>query len=445
VTEAELVTSEPWARTVETGLDVADWRRQAEGVLPGGVDSPVRAWRAVDGAPPILVRGRGAHVWDADGRRVIDLVGSFGPHLLGHAHPAIGRALRRAVADGGPFGATHPSEVILAERIRAAMPSIERLRFTSSGTEAAMSALRVARAATGRRLILKFAGGYHGHADSLLARAGSGLVTQGEPESAGVDPAVTAATLVLPHNDLVAVAVAFERHRDEIAAVIVEPVAANMGLVAPVPGFLEGLRDLTKADGALLIFDEVITGFRVHPGGAQARFGVTPDLTVLGKVIGGGLPIGAFGGPADVMGLLAPIGPVYQAGTLAGHPLAMAAGIAMLATASPRIYARLERLGSRLEAGLRTAAAEALGVSVSLARMGSLLTVFFRSTAPRDLAEAEASDGAAFARFHAALWSRGVFIPPSRYEAWFISAAHSDEDLDVVVAAAREAFVAAAA
>jgi glutamate-1-semialdehyde 2,1-aminomutase len=347
------------------------------------------------------------------------------------------------MAEGGPFGATHPSEVLLAERIRAAMPSIERLRFTSSGTEAAMSVLRVARAATGRRLILKFAGGYHGHADALLARAGSGLATQGEPESAGVDPAVTATTLVLPYNDLAATVAAFERHGHDIAAVIVEPVAANMGVVPPVPGFLEGLRDLATTDGALLIFDEVITGFRVHPGGAQARFGVTPDLTVLGKVIGGGLPIGAFGGRADVMRLLAPTGPVYQAGTLAGHPLAMAAGTAMLVAASPRIYDRLERSGRRLEAGLRDAA-EVPQAAVSVTRVGSLLTVFFRALAPRDLAEAEDSDGAAFARFHAALWSRGVLIPPSRYEAWFVSAAHSDEDLDDVITAAREAFAAAA-
>lgn len=430
---------------VDGEVEVAGWRRRAEAVLPGGVDSPVRAWGAVGGESPILVRGRGAHVWDADGRRYVDLVGSFGPHLLGHAHPAVARALRRAVADGGPFGATHPSEVVLAERIRAAMPSIERLRFTSSGTEAAMSALRVARAATGRRLILKFAGGYHGHADALLARAGSGLATQGEPESAGVDPAITATTLVVPYNDLAAVAGAFERHPRQVAAVIVEPVAANMGVVPPEPGFLEGLRDLTTTHGALLIFDEVITGFRIHPGGAQARFGVTPDLTVLGKVIGGGLPIGAFGGPADVMGLLAPTGPVYQAGTLAGHPLAMAAGAAMLAAASPRVYARLERLGRRLEAGLRAATMDAPGTAVALARVGSLLTVFFRESAPRDLAEAEASDGVAFARFHASLWSRGVLIPPSRYEAWFISAAHSDADLEHVIAAARDAFAAAAA
>jgi glutamate-1-semialdehyde 2,1-aminomutase len=402
----------------------------------------VRAWRAVGGEAPIIVRGQGATVWDADGRSYLDLVGSFGPHLLGHAHPGITRAVRSAAEEGGPFGATHPREVRLAERIRAAMPSLERIRFTSSGTEAAMSALRVARAATGRRLILKFAGGYHGHADSMLARAGSGVAAYGVPESAGVDGAVTAGTLVLPFNDAAAVVAAFRARRRRIAAVIVEPVAANMGVIPPQPDFLETLRDVTRSDGALLIFDEVITGFRVGRGGAQERYGVIPDLTLLGKVIGGGMPIGAFGGRADLMDMLAPSGPVYQAGTLAGHPVAMAAGEAMLAAATPTVYRRLDRLAHRLEVGLRSAAS-ASRAPVSINRVGSLLTVFFSVQPPRDLHEADATDSAAYGRFHRGLWDRGVFIPPSRFEAWFVSAALRRQDVDTVVRAARSAFAAA--
>jgi glutamate-1-semialdehyde 2,1-aminomutase len=323
------------------------------------------------------------------------------------------------------------------------MPSMARLRFTSSGSEAAMSALRLARAATGRRLILKFAGGYHGHADAMLARAGSGVAAYGVPDSAGVDGAVSAGTLVLPYNDVAAVVAAFRARRGRIAAVIVEPVAANMGVIQPQPGFLETLRDATRSDGALLIFDEVITGFRVGRGGAQERFGIIPDLTLLGKVIGGGMPIGAFGGRADQMDMLAPTGPVYQAGTLAGHPVAMAAGEAMLAAATPTVYRRLERLGQRLEVGLRTTA-ESSHAQVSISRVGSLLTVFFSAQAPRDLEAAEATDAAAFGRFHAALWDRGVFVPPSRFEAWFVSAALRQQDVDAVVRAAQEAFVAAA-
>jgi len=406
------------------------------------VSSPVRAWRAVGGTAPIVVRGDGARVWDADGRSHIDFVGAFGPHLLGHAHPDVVRAIRSATIEGGPFGATHPTEIRLAEQIREAMPSIERLRFTSSGTEAAMSALRVARAATDRKLVLKFAGAYHGHADAMLVRAGSGAATLGVPDSAGVDSAVTAATIVVPFNDLEAAAAAFHSRPGQFAAVIVEPVAANMGLVPPEPDFLEGLRDVTRSDGATLIFDEVITGFRVGRGGAQERYGVVPDLTLLGKVIGGGLPVGAFGGRSELMDLLAPVGPVYQAGTLAGHPLAMAAGEAQLAAATVKVYDRLEDLGQRLESGLR-AAIDATAVEASINRVGSLLTVFFRAQPPRDLVEAELSDGAAFGRFHAALWDRGVFIPPSRFESWFISAAHTSEDIDGVVGAAHEAFAAA--
>ncbi|MCI0582112.1 MAG: glutamate-1-semialdehyde 2,1-aminomutase [Chloroflexi bacterium] len=426
------------------GSQSAVWRTRAEAVFPGGVNSPVRAWQSVGGVPPILVRGKGASVWDADGRAYLDYVGAFGPHLLGHAHAAIVRAIRDIAAQGGPFGSTHPAEVTLAERIRAAIPAIERIRFTSSGTEAAMGALRVARAATGRRFILKFAGAYHGHADGLLARAGSGVASLSVPDSAGVDPDIVSRTLIAPYNDIAAVEAAFHAYRGRIAAVIVEPVAANMGVVQPAPGFLEGLRVLATDDGALLIFDEVITGFRLGLGGAQARYEVTPDLTLLGKVIGGGLPIGAFGGRADLMSLVAPDGPVYQAGTLAGHPLAMAAGEAMLTKLTPGLYRRLERTACRLERGLRQAAVDA-GATASLARVGSLLTVFFRRHAPRDLGEAEAADRMAFRRFHAALTAGGVLVPASPFEAWFVSAAHTKADVDDTVSVARAAFAAAAA
>lgn len=418
----------------------ADWRRRANGLFPGGVNSPVRAYRAVGGDPPILVRGEGAHVWDADGRSHLDYVGSYGPLILGHANPRVTAALRRAVLAGGPFGATHPAEVRLAELISSAMPSIERLRFTSSGTEAVMSALRVARAATDRRFVVKFAGAYHGHADAMLACAGSGAATLGEPDSAGLDPDAVVRTLVLPYNDLASVERLFGEYRHRIAAVIVEPVAANMGVVLPAPGFLDGLRRLTQADGALLIFDEVITGFRVASGGAQGRYGVVPDLTTLGKVIGGGLPIGAYGGRKELIDLVAPAGPVYQAGTLAGHPLAMAAGEATLELLTPTLYRRLERFGGRLERGLRAAADEA-SVPVSVSRVGSLLTVFFRRDPPSDLAEVLEADGSRFAEFHSALVARGVLIPPSPLEAWFVSAAHGTREIDETVAAARAAFV----
>ena len=418
-----------------------DWRRRANGLFPGGVNSPVRAYRAVGGDPPILIRGDGAHVWDADGRPYLDYVGAYGPLILGHANPRVMAALRRAVLAGGPFGATHPAEVRLAELISSAMPSIERLRFTSSGTEAVMSAVRVARAATDRRFVVKFAGAYHGHADAMLACAGSGAATLGEPDSAGLDPAVVVRTLVVPYNDLASVERLFSEYRHRIAAVIVEPVAANMGVVPPAPGFLEGLRRLTRADGALLIFDEVITGFRIAPGGAQGRYDVVPDLTTLGKVIGGGLPIGAYGGRKELIDLVAPSGPVYQAGTLAGHPLAMAAGEATLELLTPALYRRLERFGGRLERGLRTAAADAV-VPVSVSRIGSLLTVFFRALPPRDQTEVCESDASGFAEFHSALTARGVLIPPSPHEAWFVSAAHGMREIDETIAAARAAFVA---
>ena len=422
----------------------AAWRERADLLFPGGANSPVRAYRAVGGEPPLLIRGSGATVWDVDGNGYLDYVGAFGPLVLGHAEPSVVAAIERAIRDGGSFGVTSSAEVELAERIRAAMPSIERIRFVNSGTEAVMSALRVARAATRRNLVLKFEGGYHGHADALLAEAGSGLATLGLPASAGVSRAVAATTLVAPYNALDAVEAAFATHPDRVAAVIVEPVAANMGVVAPAPGFLNGLRAITTRTGALLVFDEVITGFRVARGGAQARYAVTPDLTVLGKIIGGGLPVGAYGGRADLMGLVAPAGPVYQAGTLSGHPAVMAAGVATLDALSPEVYERLERGSAALEVGLRAVAAESgdedSGDVVAIARVASLLTVFFRAGTPQDYRAARASDTQAFARFHQAMRSAGILLPPSQFEAWFISAAHDEVTIARTIEAARGAF-----
>jgi glutamate-1-semialdehyde 2,1-aminomutase len=414
-------------------------RERAESAFPGGVNSPVRAFRAVGRPALLLERGRGSRVWDADGAEYLDYIGGWGPALLGHAHPDVVEAVADAARGGFAFGATHPAELELADEIRSRMPSIERLRFTTSGTEAVMSALRVARAATGRDLVVKFAGAYHGHVDALLAEAGSGVATLGVPGSAGVPAAAAAQTLVLPFNDASALTLAFAAHPDRIAAVIVEPVIANAGVIPPAPGFLEHLRAVTRAAGSVLIFDEVITGFRVGPGGAQARYGVRPDLTVLGKVIGGGMPVGAYGGRADLMELVAPQGPVYQAGTLAGHPLAMAAGIAALRALEPARYPELEDRTARLAAGLADAARDA-GREVSVAQVGSLLTLFFRPSAPVDGAEALASDRAAFARFFGAMLDRGVLLPPSQFEAWFVSFAHTDEDIDRTLQAAAAAF-----
>ena len=412
---------------------------RAEDLFPGGVNSPVRAFRAVDRAPLLLERGEGPYVWDVDGRRYIDYIGAWGPAILGHGHPAVIDAVVTSARDGFALGATHPLEIELGEAIRRAMPSVERLRFTSSGTEAVMSALRLARAATGRDLIVKFAGGYHGHADGLLVEAGSGVMTNAIPGSAGVPEATAAQTVVLPYNDPSSVTRAFDEHKGRIAAVIVEPVAANIGVVPPAPGFLEHLRETTRADGAVLIFDEVITGFRVGPGGAQARFGIRPDLTTLGKIIGGGMPIGAYGGRADLMKLVAPAGPVYQAGTLSGHPLSMAAGIATLAALDADRYVALEEVAATLAAGLEAAAREA-GRAVAVSRIGSLLTVFFRPTPPIDAAEALASDRAAFARFFGAMLDRGILLPPSQFEAWFVSMAHGPVELQATLDAAQAAF-----
>ena len=412
---------------------------RAERLFPGGVNSPVRAFRSVDRPPLVLERGAGPYVWDADGRRYLDYVGAWGPAILGHGHPAVIEVIVAAASNGLALGATHPSEVALGEAIRSAMPTIERLRFTSSGTEAVMSALRVARAATGRDLVVKFAGAYHGHADALLVEAGSGVATLAISGSAGVAETVAATTIVLPFNDPLTVARAFERYPGRIAAVIVEPVVANSGVIAPVAGFLEGLRETTQADGALLVFDEVITGFRVGSGGAQARFGIRPDLTALGKIIGGGMPIGAYGGPAELMDLVAPAGPVYQAGTLSGHPLSMAAGLATLTQLTPERYDALDRAATNLAAGLAAAAADA-DASVSIARVGPLLTVFFRPVAPTNGAQALESDRAAYARFFGAMLDEGILLPPSQFEAWFPSMSHGDAEIGSTIAAARVAF-----
>ncbi len=394
---------------------------RAERLFPGGVNSPVRAFRSVGGTPRVIERALGARVWDVDGNELIDYVGSWGPMILGHAHPAVVDAIQHAAARGTSYGAPNPHEVELGELIVGAMPSIERLRFVSSGTEAAMSAIRVARAATGRETIVKMAGGYHGHADALLVEPGSGAI--GMPASAGVTAGAARDTLVAPYNDLDAVDRIVQEH--DVAAVIVEPVAANMGVVAPLPGYLEGIRASTARHGTLLIFDEVITGFRVARGGAQERYGVTPDLTVLGKIIGGGLPVGAYGGRADLMSLVAPAGPVYQAGTLSGNPLAMAAGVATLSHLDDDLYANLEEAAAHLEDGL-VAAADAAGASVRVSRLASMLTVFV-------------NEGAYPSFFHAML-SAGFLLPPSQHEAWFISAAHRVDDLDATLDAARAAF-----
>ena len=424
---------------VGTGSRTAALVERAEGLFPGGVNSPVRAFRSVGRPPIILESGEGAHVVDADGRRYIDYIGGWGPAILGHAHPAVSAAIGRALRNGLALGATNPSEIELGDAIRSAMPSLERIRFTSSGTEAVMSALRLARAATGRDLVVKFAGAYHGHADTMLVEAGSGVATQAIAGSPGVPAAVAATTVVLPYNDLTSVTLAFAEHAGRIAAVIVEPVAANTGVIAPIPGFLEHLRELTRADGAILIFDEVITGFRVGRGGAQARFGVRPDLTTLGKIIGGGMPMGAYGGRADLMGLIAPAGPVYQAGTLSGHPLSMAAGIATLAELTPERYVRLEETAADLAGGLAEAASAA-GRTVSIARVGPLLTVFFRATTPVDAAEALEIDRPAFTRFFGAMLDQGVLLPPSPFEAWFPSMAHGSAEIQATLQSAAIAF-----
>ena len=417
----------------------------AQRVIPGGVNSPVRAFRGVGGTPFFVARAEGARLTDVDGRTYIDFLGSWGPLILGHAAPAVVEAVADAARRGTSYGAPTGGEVEMAELISRAMPSVEMLRLVSSGTEAAMSAIRLARGATGRDVIVKFDGCYHGHADSLLVKAGSGGATFGVPDSLGVPPALAALTVALPFNDLDAVRAAFAARGAEIAAVIVEPVAGNMGVVPPAPGFLAGLSELTRRHGALLIFDEVITGFRIAPGGAQALYGVRPDLTCLGKIIGGGLPVGAYGGRRDLMERVAPLGGVYQAGTLSGNPLAVAAGLATLrALADPAVYARLEALGAQLERGLRDAAAKA-GVPLAVNRVGSMLTAFFAEGPVTDYASARRADTQRYARYFHAMLERGVFLAPSQFEAAFVSLAHQPADLDAAAAAAREAIAAAAA
>lgn len=418
---------------------------RARRVIPGGVNSPVRAFRAVGGQPIFIERGEGAYLFDVDGNRYIDYVGSWGPLIFGHAHPKVVEAVTRAAQRGTSYGAPTEAETRLAELVIEAMPAIELVRFVNSGTEATMSALRVARAYTGRGKIIKFAGGYHGHADLLLVAAGSGALTLGTPDSPGVPAAVTAETLVAPYNDLESVRAVFERYPDEVAAVIVEPVAGNMGCVPPVPGFLEGLRELTSQYGAVLIFDEVMTGFRVAHGGAQALYSVTPDMTCLGKIVGGGLPAAAYGGKREILSLVSPVGPVYQAGTLSGNPLAMAAGAAQLELLrEPGVYERLEALSGALAAGIG-AAAGAAGVPVYQTRVGSMFTTFFTSQPVVDETTAKTSDTAAFATYFRSLLEQGVYIAPSQFEAGFLSLAHSDGDIARTVEAAVVAMRAVAA
>ncbi len=411
--------------------------------MPGGVNSPVRAFKAVGGEPVIISHGQGSHIWDVDGNEYIDYVASWGPLIFGHAHPSVVRVLQDAAEHGTSFGATTEAEVDLARLVCDAVPSIDQVRFVNSGTEATMSALRVARAFTGRDKILKFEGCYHGHSDGLLARAGSGIATLGLPDSAGVPASFTAETLLAPYNDRAAVERVFAEHGTEIAALIVEAVPANMGVVLPADGFMQFLRDVTAAHGALLIFDEVITGFRLAYGGAQQYYGVLPDLTCLGKVIGGGLPVGAYGGRRDIMSIVAPEGPVYQAGTLSGNPMAMAAGaVTLRMLAEDGVYARLDEAGAALATGLRDAA-RAAEADVTVTQLGSMMTVFFSHEAPHDYASAKRADTERYGRFHRAMLEAGVYLPPAQFEALFVSLVHTPADLSRTLEAARTAFEAA--
>jgi len=412
---------------------------RAEAVMPGGVSSPVRAYRAVGGRPLFIASGYGSKVRDIDGNTFIDYVMSWGPLVLGHAPPKVVETVRKALEAGTSFGAPTLREVDLAERITAAMPHLEQVRFVNSGTEAVMSAVRLARAATGRPGILKFEGCYHGHADALLVRAGSGAMTFGSPSSPGVPEDAARHTYVATYNDLVSVERILDAAAGQIAAIIVEPVAGNMGVVPPAEGFLAGLRALADRAGALLIFDEVMTGFRLARGGAAALYGVRPDLATLGKIIGGGLPVGAYGGRRDLMQQVSPVGPVYQAGTLAGNPLAMAAGIATLdALAEPGVYEALDEKSARLQEGLEEAAAQA-AARARVQRVGSMLTLFFADAPVTDYASAVRCDTEAFGRFFGGALARGLFLPPSQFEAWFVSLAHSRDDIERTIAAAGEA------
>lgn len=414
------------------------------GLMPGGVNSPVRAFRAVGGTPVYFERGEGAYLFDADGHHYIDYVCSWGAIILGHADPRVNAAIGTAAAKGTSFGAPHEGEIRLAREVLTRVPGMERVRFVNSGTEAALAVIRLVRAAMGRTKIIKFEGNYHGAVDSLLAKAGSGVATFGLPDSAGVPSETTQGTLLARFNDLVGVEEIFLANPEEIAAVLVEPVAGNMGLVPPADGFLDGLRKLCDQYGALLVLDEVMTGFRVSPGGATERFRVQPDLVMMGKVIGGGLPVGAYGGRRDLMELVAPLGPMYQAGTLSGNPLAMAAGYAALTGLSDEVYESLESLGARLEKGL-TQACSAASVPAQVQRVGSMISVFFTDQPVRDFDAAQGTDRAFFGRLFHAMLAHGIYLPPSALEAWFFSASHTEEDVDRTVEAFAESLVVARA
>ena len=421
-------------------------QKRAEMLIPGGVNSPVRAFRAVGGDPPFVVRGQGSHIWDADDNEYIDYIGSWGPLILGHAAPVLTEAVATAMRNGTSFGASTPAEADLAELVISAFPHMQKVRFVSSGTEATMSAIRLARAYTKRKFIVKFEGCYHGHADALLVKAGSGVATLGIPGSAGVPEEFTQFTLALPYNDTDALEEAFKKFKGQIACVIVEPVVGNMGCVPPARGYLEAVRAVTSNDGAVLIFDEVMTGFRLAFGGAQELYTIKPDLTTMGKIIGGGLPVGAYGGPSQIMDLVAPLGPMYQAGTLSGNPLAMAAGYAQLRYLKEHrdIYEKLDKLSADLVAGV-AAAAKSAGVAMTHNRVGSMFTWFFTKGPVTDWGSASKSDSEAFGRFFRNMLDAGVYLPPSQYEAAFLSAAHTEDDVKKTVATAKQAFTMVAA
>jgi glutamate-1-semialdehyde 2,1-aminomutase len=419
-----------------------DLQKRAEQFMPGGVNSPVRAFRAVGGEPPLIVRGEGARMFDADGNDYIDYVLSWGPLMLGHCAPEVVESVIAATRNGTSFGASTPAEADLAEAVSEAFPSMEKLRFVSSGTEATMSAIRLARAYTNRKFVLKFEGCYHGHSDALLVKAGSGVATFGIPGSAGVPEEFAQFTLAIRSNDTNVLEEAFAKFKSQIACVIIEPVVGNMGCVPPNPGYLEFVREITKREGTVLIFDEVMTGFRVSYGGAQELYKIKPDLTTLGKVIDGGLPVGAYGGPAELMNMISPLGPVYQAGTLSGNPLAMAAGLAMLCSLREgrnEIYPRIDTLSSKLVNGVTEAAREA-GIAITPNQVGSMFTWFFTEKKVTDWESASVCNTEQFGRFHRGMLDAGVWLPPSQYEAAFLSAAHTAQDIDDTVAAAREAF-----
>ncbi|MFZ0360795.1 MAG: glutamate-1-semialdehyde 2,1-aminomutase [Terriglobales bacterium] len=421
-------------------------QQRAEKLIPGGVNSPVRAFRSVGCDPLYIVRGQGSHIWDADGNEYVDYIGSWGPLILGHAEPSVIEAVIKAARNGTSFGASTPAEADLAELVISAFPHMQKVRFVSSGTEATMSAIRLARGYTKRKYIVKFEGCYHGHSDALLVKAGSGVATLGIPGSAGVPEEFTQFTLALPYNDTNSVEQAFNKFKHQIACVIVEPVVGNMGCVPPASGYLEALRAITKRDQSLLVFDEVMTGFRLAYGGAQELYGIQPDLTTMGKIIGGGLPVGAYGGPSEIMDLIAPLGPVYQAGTLSGNPLAMAAGYATLSYLRDHkdVYAKLDKLAGEVVAGVAAAAKDA-GVTMCHNRVGSMFTWFFTKGPVTDWTSAEKCDTKAFGNFFRAMLENGIYLPPSQFEAAFLGAGHTEQDIQQTIAAAKQAFAMAAA